>query len=97
MKPVVWEKLKLIPHNPGVYLMKNNKGTIIYVGKAKDLKKRVSSYFNRNSFDIPRTEVLVSRIANLDYIVTRSELDALILEDTLIKKHRPKIQCFIKR
>jgi len=45
MKPVVREKLKLIPHNPGVYLMKNNKGTIIYVGKAKDLKKRVSSYF----------------------------------------------------
>jgi len=96
MKPVVREKLKLIPHNPGVYLMKNNKGTIIYVGKAKDLKKRVSSYFNRNSFDIPRTEVLVSRIANLDYIVTRSELDALILEDTLIKKHRPKFNVSLK-
>jgi len=76
--------------------MKNNKGTIIYVGKAKDLKKRVSSYFNRNSFDIPRTEVLVSRIANLDYIVTRSELDALILEDTLIKKHRPKFNVSLK-
>jgi len=96
MKPVVQEKLKLIPHNPGVYLMKSTKGTIIYVGKAKNLKKRVSSYFSRNNFDHPRTEVLVSRIANLDYIVTRSELDALILEDTLIKKHRPKFNVSLK-
>jgi len=96
MKPAVQEKLKLIPYNPGVYLMKNSKGTIIYVGKAKNLKKRVSSYFNRNNFDHPRTEVLVSRIADLDYIVTRSELDALILEDTLIKKHRPKFNVSLK-
>ncbi len=96
MKPAIQEKLKLIPHNPGVYLMKNSKGAIIYVGKAKDLKKRVSSYFNRKSFDLPRIEVLVSRIANLDYIVTRSELDALILEDTLIKKHRPKFNISLK-
>jgi len=96
MKPAAQEKLKLIPYNPGVYLMKNSKGTIIYVGKAKNLKKRVSSYFNRNNFDHPRTEVLVSRIADLDYIVTRSELDALILEDTLIKKHRPKFNVSLK-
>jgi len=96
MKPAVQEKLKLIPYNPGVYLMKNSKGTIIYVGKAKNLKKRVSSYFNRNNFDHPRTEVLVSRINDLDYIVTRSELDALILEDTLIKKHRPKFNVSLK-
>ncbi len=96
MKPAVQEKLKLIPYNPGVYLMKNSKGTIIYVGKAKNLKKRVSSYFNRNNFDHPRTEVLVSRVAALDYIVTRSELDALILEDTLIKKHRPKFNVSLK-
>ncbi|OPX26158.1 MAG: excinuclease ABC subunit C [Candidatus Cloacimonas sp. 4484_140] len=96
MKPAIREKLKLIPHNPGVYLMKNQKGTIIYVGKAKNLKKRVSSYFNRTSFDLPRTELLVSRIADLDYIVTRSELDALILEDTLIKKHRPKFNVSLK-
>jgi excinuclease ABC subunit C len=96
MKPAVQEKLKLVPYNPGVYLMKNSKGTIIYVGKAKNLKKRVSSYFNRNNFDHPRTEVLVSRITDLDYIVTRSELDALILEDTLIKKHRPKFNVSLK-
>jgi len=96
MKPAVQEKLKLVPYNPGVYLMKNSKGTIIYVGKAKNLKKRVSSYFNRNNFDHPRTEVLVSRIADLDYIVTRSELDAFILEDTLIKKHRPKFNVSLK-
>ena len=96
MKPAVQEKLKLIPYNPGVYLMKNSKGTIIYVGKARNLKKRVSSYFNRNNFDHPRTEVLVSRINDLDYIVTRSELDALILEDTLIKKHRPKFNVSLK-
>ena len=96
MKSEVQEKLKLIPQNPGVYLMKNSKGTIIYVGKAKNLKKRVSSYFNRNSFDHPRTEVLVGRITDLDYIVTRSELDALILEDTLIKKHRPKFNVSLK-
>ncbi|HEX38260.1 MAG TPA: excinuclease ABC subunit UvrC [Candidatus Cloacimonetes bacterium] len=89
-------KLKLIPHNPGVYLMKNKKGSIIYVGKANDLKKRVSSYFTRKSHDLPRTEMLVNKIQSFDYIVTRSEIDALILEDTLIKKHRPKFNVSLK-
>ncbi len=96
MNNQIKEKLRLIPHNPGVYLMKSKKGVIIYVGKAIDLKKRVSSYFNRKSHELPRTEMLVSKIYSFDYIVTRSELDALILEDTLIKKHRPKFNVSLK-
>jgi len=96
MNKNILQKLKLIPHNPGVYLMKNNKGSIIYVGKAIDLKKRVSSYFTRKAHDLPRTEVLVSKINSFDYIVTRSEIDALILEDTLIKRHRPRFNVSLK-
>lgn len=96
MNKNIREKLKLIPHNSGVYLMKNKKGTIIYVGKAIDLKKRVSSYFNRKSHDLPRTDLLVMKIYDIDYIVTRSEIDALILEDTLIKKYRPKFNVSLK-
>jgi excinuclease ABC subunit C len=82
------EKLKNIPHLPGSYQYKNKEGVVIYVGKAKDLKKRVSSYF-RGSHDVKTTR-LVMNIADIEYIVTSSELDALLLELNLIKKFNPR-------
>ena len=93
--PEVAAKLKLLPDSPGVYLMKDAEGTIIYVGKAKVLKRRVSSYFQKTDHDI-KTQVLVRHIADLEFIVTDTEMEALLLENTLIKKHRPKYNIRLK-
>jgi|AGTN01.1.fsa_nt_gi excinuclease ABC, C subunit len=82
------EKLKTLPKTPGVYLMKNAQGKIIYVGKALALKNRVSSYFQHGRKD-PKTAVLVSEIADFDYILTATELEALILECNMIKRYAP--------
>ena len=79
-----------IPENPGVYLMKNKMGKIIYIGKASNLKKRVTSYFTKDSSLSPRIERMVRKIDNIDFIVTETEIDALILEANLIKLHRPE-------
>ncbi|PKK95930.1 MAG: excinuclease ABC subunit C, partial [Tenericutes bacterium HGW-Tenericutes-4] len=95
MNDVVLEKLGKLPQVSGVYLMKNNTGKIIYIGKAKVLKNRVSSYFVGEKKDI-KTSALVSNIADFDYIVTLSELDALILENNLIKKHQPYFNILLK-
>jgi len=84
------EKLSHLPDKPGVYLMKDSHGRIIYVGKAVNLKNRVRSYFQASRGHSPKTLALVSRIADLEFIVTASEIEALILECNLIKKHRPK-------
>lgn len=84
------EKLSLLPEQPGVYLMKDDKGRIIYVGKAINLKNRVRSYFQSSRNHSPKVLALVDRIAGLEYIITASEIEALILECNLIKKHRPK-------
>lgn len=88
------EKLKLIPHLPGSYQMKNSEGTIIYVGKAKDLNKRVNSYFNRPHTG--KTEKMVSEIADFEYIVAASELEAFLLEFNLIKHYDPKYNILLK-
>lgn len=77
------------PEEPGVYLMKDASGAIIYIGKAASLKKRVSSYFRTSGLDI-KTRVLVRIISEIEYIITDSEIEALILESGLIRKHRPK-------
>ena len=82
------EKLLLLPNKPGCYLMKDKNGVIIYVGKAKNLKNRVNSYFK--SSHTGKTAVLVSNIVDFEYIITNSELEALLLEINLIKKHTPK-------
>lgn len=82
------EKLALVPHQPGSYQMKNAQGTIIYVGKAKDLHKRLSSYFNRAHTG--KTAKMVSEIADFTYIVASSELEAFIIEINLIKQYDPK-------
>ncbi|MDR7866430.1 MAG: excinuclease ABC subunit UvrC [Sporomusaceae bacterium] len=84
------EKLSHLPDKPGVYLMKDASGRIIYVGKAVNLKNRVRSYFQTSRAHSPKTVALVARIADLEFIVTASEIEALILECNLIKKHRPK-------
>ena len=89
------EKLKKLPKASGVYLMKDSFGKIIYIGKAKVLKNRVSSYFIGEKKDI-KTSTLVSNIADFSYIVTASELDALILENNLIKKHKPHYNILLK-
>lgn len=86
--------VKEIPHSSGVYLMKNSRGVIIYVGKAKDLKKRVSSYFLKNR-DL-KTQMLVSHIDDIEFIITSNEYEALILENNLIKKWNPKYNISLK-
>ncbi|MBN2157769.1 MAG: excinuclease ABC subunit UvrC [Spirochaetes bacterium] len=81
--------LPALPVDPGVYLMKDGSGTIVYIGKATSLRKRVSSYFHKRDHDI-KTRILVSIAKDIETIVTDSEMEALILESALIKKHRPK-------
>ena len=93
---VLEEKLKTLPEKPGVYLMKDEKGKIIYVGKAKSLKSRVSSYFRNNKHDSAKTRILVKKIEDLEYILTDTEAEALILENNLIKKHKPKYNIDLK-
>lgn len=88
------EKLKVVPTLPGSYQMKNKDGVIIYVGKAKNLKNRLRSYFNGTTTD--KTSMLVKEIKDFDYIVTNNELESLILEITLIKKYNPKYNILLK-
>ena len=84
------EKLKILPTEPGVYLFKNNRGGVIYIGKAINLRKRVKSYFSSGHAASPKTQALVKNIADVEYLLTDSEVEALILESNLIKKHQPK-------
>ena len=88
------EKLKLVPELPGSYQMKNKDGIIIYVGKAKNLKRRVSSYFNKTQTG--KTLMLVQDIVDFEYIVTSSELEAFLLEINLIKEYDPKYNILLK-
>jgi excinuclease ABC subunit C len=88
------EQAKALPHAPGVYLMKDSNGKIIYVGKAKDLRNRVTSYF-LSGRDI-KTSFLVGKIATIEYIITGNEYEALILENNLIKKHNPHYNISLK-
>ncbi|MFY0546378.1 excinuclease ABC subunit UvrC [Brevibacillus sp. H7] len=94
MKSSLKDKLAVLPDKPGCYLMKNDKGEIIYVGKAKVLKNRVRSYFT-GSHD-GKTQLLVSEIADFEYIVVSSPIEALILECNLIKKHDPRYNVMLK-
>ena len=88
-------KLKSLPSSPGVYQYFDAEGTIIYVGKAKNLKNRVSSYFNKNQ-ENGKTRVLVRKIVDIQYIIVDTEFDALLLENSLIKKYQPKYNIQLK-
>jgi excinuclease ABC subunit C len=90
------EQLPSIPPKPGVYLMKDKKGKVIYVGKAVNLRSRVRSYFHASADHSPKTHYLRQDIADLDFIVTASELEALILECNLIKKYQPRYNVRLK-
>lgn len=90
------ETVKKLPHAPGVYLYRDQNTAIIYIGKAKDLKKRISQYFQKDSAVGPKTQLLVSQIAAIQTIQTASELDALLLEAKLIHDHAPKYNVVLK-
>ena len=94
MNDLIKHKLELLPSNPGCYLLKDKFGNIIYVGKAKNLKNRVRSYF-RGSHDT-KTELLVSEIADFEFIVTESNIEALLLEINLIQENMPKFNIRLK-
>lgn len=96
MNDVVAEKLKLLPEKPGVYLMKNKRGQIIYVGKAIKLKNRVRQYFQSSRNHSAKTIAMVSHIEDFETIITDNELEALILECNLIKKHHPKYNIMLR-
>jgi len=88
--------LKVIPSSPGIYQYFDSAEKIIYVGKAKNLKNRVRSYFNSNKQHNAKTKVLVSKIANIKYVITQTEYDALLLENSLIKKYQPRYNILLK-
>ena len=90
------EKVAAMPNKPGVYQYFDKNGEVIYVGKAKNIKKRVSSYFNKSHYENHRLYVLVSRISDIQYIVVESESDALLLENNLIKKYQPRYNVQLK-
>lgn len=90
------EKTKNIPSRPGVYLYKDSNGQVIYVGKAISLKNRVHSYFQSGAKQAAKVQAMLRRAVDLDYIVTDSEVEALILENNLIKEHRPKYNILLK-
>ena len=90
------EELKKLPAQPGVYIMHDAKDAIIYVGKAINLNRRVHSYFRTSTKKTPKIQRMVSQIAHFEYIVTDSELEALVLENNLIKEHRPKYNTMLK-
>lgn len=90
------EKIKMLPECPGVYIMKNKDGKIIYIGKAKILKNRVKQYFMNSSSHTPKVKSMVSNIADFEYILCDSEMEALVLECNLIKEYTPKYNILLK-
>lgn len=88
--------VKSLPDNPGVYQYYDADGKIIYVGKAKNLKKRVSSYFNKDQSENGKTQILVKKIVDIKFIIVDTELDALLLENNLIKKYQPRYNVLLK-
>ncbi len=96
IRETLTEQLAHVAHLPGVYLMKDDQGAIIYVGKARDLKKRLQSYFQANRPHDPKTTLLLTKVASYETILTHTEKEALILESNLIKRHRPRYNVVLK-
>lgn len=88
--------VSILPNSPGIYIMKNDESEVLYVGKAKDLKKRVSQYFQKSQNHSEKTKALVKSICEFEYIVTKNEVEALILENSFIKKFQPKYNILLK-
>ena len=93
---VITEQLKQLPSGPGVYLMRDDKGNILYVGKASDLHNRVRSYFSGGQTLTPKLKRLTALVNDIDFLVTNSEQEALILESNLIKRYRPRYNVRLK-
>src|SRR3989344_4012428 len=91
----VYHKIKSFPRSPGVYLMKDKQGLIIYVGKANDLRQRVGNYFG-NQDNRYQVDFLMKRLVDVDFLETNNEKEALLLENSLIKKHKPRYNVFLK-
>lgn len=96
MTVTIADKLKVLPTDAGIYIHKNSAGKIIYVGKAKNLRNRVRSYFHSSRNLDPKTRQLVKAIADFEFIVVDNEVEALVLESNLIKKHKPRFNVFLK-
>ena len=96
MKTSLNEKIKNIPTKPGVYQFKNDVGEIIYIGKAKNLRTRVRSYFQKNKYQTPKNQSMIKRITDLDWIVVSTEVEALLTEANLVKKHKPHYNINLK-
>lgn len=96
MNTKISEKLKTLPDSPGVYIMRDEKGTIIYVGKAKVLKNRVRQYFHAGAVHPPKVAAMIEKIADFEYIITDTEFESLCLECNLIKKHKPRYNILLK-
>lgn len=94
--PYLREKTSKLTASPGVYIMKDKDGGIIYIGKAKNLKKRVTSYFRENPDHTPKVAAMVAKVYDYDFIVTDSEFEALVLECSLIKQHKPRYNILLK-
>lgn len=94
--PLLKEIISSLPETPGIYKYFDKDETLIYIGKAKSLKKRVSSYFNKNHYENRKTAVMVSRICNIEFTLVETEIDALLLENSLIKKFQPKFNINLK-
>ena len=88
-------KISAVPALPGIYQFLNKDGKIIYIGKAKNLRSRIHSYF-RSKLDSPKTEALVRKVEDFDIIATENEIEALVLENNLIKKHKPRYNVNLK-
>lgn len=95
-KSLILDRIRNFPEEPGVYLMKDSQGTVLYVGKSRSLKDRVRSYFQGSRPQSGRISMMVSRIQDIEIFRTKSEIDALILENTLIKKYRPKYNVLLR-
>ena len=89
------DKAKLIPKNPGVYFFKNKNNEIIYIGKAKNLKNRVNSYFNKSNQDT-KSKVMISHALDIEYLVVENEIKALVTEANMIKEYKPKYNILLK-
>ncbi|MDB5151578.1 MAG: excinuclease subunit, partial [Mucilaginibacter sp.] len=88
--------IKKIPHKPGVYQFWDTENELIYIGKAKDLRNRVNSYFNKDINVNAKTRVLVSKIRNVTFTIVDTEVDAWLLENSMIKKHQPRYNVMLK-